>query len=359
MIKILTVIGARPQFIKASAVSRAIQNVEGIEEVIIHTGQHFDDKMSQIFFDELSIPVPKYNLDIHGLKHGSMTGRMLEGIEEIILQEKPNYLLVYGDTNSTLAGALAASKLHIKVIHIEAGLRSFNMNMPEEINRILTDRVSSLLFCPTETAMKNLQNEGYDHLDLKTFNVGDVMYDTTLYFSQLVNWGSPILERYKNQPFVLCTLHRAENTDNLDRLRNIIKGLNEISKSVNILVPLHPRTRNIIKELNIEINFEIIEPVGYLDMLGLIQNSRLVMTDSGGLQKEAFFLEKYCLTMRDETEWVELVNNGYNFLIGANEELMLKMFNEVFDKKLTDGKPLYGDGQAAEKIVTLIQEYAS
>ncbi|MBT0812855.1 UDP-N-acetylglucosamine 2-epimerase (non-hydrolyzing) [Litoribacter ruber] len=353
--KILTVIGARPQFIKASAVSRAIQQVGGLEEVIVHTGQHFDEKMSQIFFDELSIPVPKYNLDIHGLNHGAMTGKMLAGIEEIILLEKPDYLLVYGDTNSTLAGALAASKLHVKVIHVEAGLRSFNMKMPEEINRILTDRVSHLLFCPTETAMNNLEKEGFDQMKLIYLNSGDVMYDTTLHYSQLVKWDSPVLENFKNESFVLCTLHRAENTDNLERLRNIIEGLNKISQSIKVLVPLHPRTKNIIEKLQVPVHFEIIEPVGYLDMLGLIQSCALVMTDSGGLQKEAFFLKKYCITMRDETEWVELVENGYNFLVGADQDKMVEKFLALSQKEINDGLNLYGEGTAADYIVKQIK----
>lgn len=353
--KILTVIGARPQFIKASALSRAIQDKPGIEEVIVHTGQHFDEKMSQIFFDELSIPVPKYNLDIHGLSHGAMTGKMLEGIEEIIKKENPDYVLVYGDTNSTLAGALAASKLHVKVAHVEAGLRSFNMKMPEEINRILTDRVSALLFCPTETAVENLINEGYERMDLQYFETGDVMYDTTLHYSQRVDWEAEILKQYQDADFVLCTLHRAENTDNEVRLKKIVNGLNKISSSKKVVVPLHPRTTRIIEQLQLPVEFEIIQPVGYLDMLGLIQQSQLVMTDSGGLQKEAFFLKKYCITMRDETEWVELVKNGYNFLVGANEELMVGKFSELFGKKPANTLSLFGDGNAAEKVVKLLQ----
>lgn len=354
--KIITVIGARPQFIKASALSRAIKGTEGIEEVIVHTGQHFDEKMSQIFFDELSIPVPQYNLDIHGLSHGAMTGKMLEGIEKIIKKEKPDYLLVYGDTNSTLAGALAASKLHVRVVHVEAGLRSFNMRMPEEINRILTDRISSLLFCPTEGAMKNLVNEGYDKMDLEFFNTGDVMYDSTIHYKELVNWETPVLKKYASTDFVLCTIHRAENTDDQKRLRSIVNGLNEIASTVNIVVPLHPRTMQIINQLSLPVEFDIIEPVGYLDMLGLIQRCQLVMTDSGGLQKEAFFLNKYCITMRDETEWVELVENGYNFLVGADHVKMVQQFKELQAKTFKDSPSLYGEGNASQKIVQILQD---
>lgn len=354
--KIVTVIGARPQFIKASSLSRIINGTDGVEEIIVHTGQHFDEKMSQIFFDELSIPVPQYNLDIHGLRHGAMTGKMLEGIEEIVIKEKPDYVLVYGDTNSTLAGALAASKLHVRVVHVEAGLRSFNMRMPEEINRILTDRVSSLLFCPTEAAMQNLRNEGFEKMNVHFSNPGDIMYDSTLHYKKFVDWDSPVLNGLIRDNFILCTLHRAENTDDENRLRNIVNGLNKISSSIKVVVPLHPRTTQIIDRLQLPIHFEIIQPVGYIDMLGLIQASQLVMTDSGGLQKEAFFLSKFCVTLRDETEWVELVDNGYNFLVGADEDKMIRKFTELVGREIENPLSLYGHGDAANKIVQTLQD---
>lgn len=354
--KIITVIGARPQFIKASAVSRVVRERSSIKEVIVHTGQHFDEKMSQVFFDELSIPMPHYNLGVHGVSHGAMTGKMLEGIEEIAIREKPDYLLVYGDTNSTLAGALAAAKIHIPVAHVEAGLRSFNMRMPEEINRILTDRISSLLFCPTNAAIQNLKDEGFDRMNVEFYNVGDVMYDATLHFKQLVNWNSPVLQNFRDREFVLCTIHRAENTDDENRLAKIVKGLNEIAATTEVVVPLHPRTSQIIDRLSLPVRFSRIDPVGYLDMLGLIQSSQLVMTDSGGLQKEAYFLNKFCITMRDETEWVELVENGYNFLVGAEEEKMIQKYQDVRGKKIDNTSSLYGNGDASDNIVRILQE---
>ncbi|MDP4663234.1 MAG: UDP-N-acetylglucosamine 2-epimerase (non-hydrolyzing), partial [Salibacteraceae bacterium] len=306
--KILTIVGARPQFIKAAALSRELKSRAGVEEILVHTGQHFDKNMSDVFFDEMNIPKPKYNLEINSLGHGAMTGRMLEGIEKLLLDEKPNMLLVYGDTNSTIAGALAAKKIHVPVGHVEAGLRSFNMRMPEEVNRILTDRISDHLFCPTDTAINNLKNEGFNDFDCKIHRSGDVMQDAALYYAQFSEEKSDVLAKLGNpKNFVLTTIHRAENTDDPIRLTSIISALNEINKSQQVICPLHPRTRKILENLPEKPAFSIIDPVGYFDMIELLKHASLVMTDSGGLQKEAFFFQNACITMRDQTEWTELV----------------------------------------------------
>ncbi len=353
--KIITIVGARPQFIKAAAVSRAFAKQTNIEEVIVHTGQHFDTNMSDIFFQEMEIPKPHYNLDVNGLGHGAMTGQMLEKIEKVLLEEKPDWVLVYGDTNSTIAGALAAAKLHIKVAHVEAGLRSFNMNMPEEINRILTDRISNILFCPTDTAIANLKAEGYDNLPNKLVKSGDVMQDAALFYS--TKSRKPNFDIPNN--FILATIHRAENTDDLSRLEAIIDAFDEIGQNNSIILPLHPRTRQIISKNNIKINennIKIIEPVGYLEMVYLLQNCKMVMTDSGGLQKEAFFFKKFCITLREETEWVELVQNGFNTIVGANKTKIVEAFTKQnFDLKFDIN--LYGTGNASEKIATDLLNY--
>lgn len=287
LIKIITIIGARPQFIKAAILSKTFSESGKINEVIIHTGQHFDFNMDKIFFNELKIPEPIYNLNINSLSHGIMTGRMLIQIEKILFDEKPDYVLVYGDTNSTLAGALAAKKLYINLIHVEAGLRSFNMRMPEEINRILTDRISDLLFCPTDNAVQNLLNEGFQNFACTIINSGDVMLDLVIYFQKTnKDLKNPYLSM---KDFILCTIHREENTQNSDRLISILNGLNRLSREIEIILPLHPRTRKIINDLNLKINFKTIEPVGYFKMMNLLQKCKLVITDSGGLQKEAFF----------------------------------------------------------------------
>lgn len=351
MQKILTIIGARPQFIKAATVSREFKK-SGIPEIVVHTGQHFDANMSDVFFKEMEIPGPRYHLEINSLGHGAMTGRMLEKIEEVLLKEKPDGVLVYGDTNSTLAGALAASKLHIPVAHIEAGLRSFDMKMPEEINRILTDRISKFLFCPTQTAVKNLEKEGFRNFDCLIEQPGDVMYDAVLFYRQKARAASTILkrERLTKNRFALVTLHRAENTNDPERLISICTALNEIHKTLPIVMPLHPRTNSFLKSLNLQLNVNVIEPIGYFDMLSLLENCKLVLTDSGGLQKEAYFFEKFCLTLRDQTEWVELVEAGANEIVGADTEKILAGFIKNQDRVI---KPtsLYGDGDAARKIV--------
>lgn len=349
--KLITILGARPQFVKAATVSRELKKV-GVTEVIVHTGQHFDHNMSQVFFDEMEIPQPDYNLEISGLNHGAMTGRMLEKIEAVLIQEKPDYALVYGDTNSTLAGALAAVKLHIPVAHIEAGLRSFEMKMPEEINRILTDRISSVLFCPTTTAIKNLQQEGFDHFNCEVVLSGDVMYDAVRYYQSKIDMHATILqkENLQNIPFILVTLHRAENTNDPQRLKEICEALNEIAQKVKIVLPLHPRTKAFLASHNIHLEASLIEPVGYFDMLALLQHCKMVMTDSGGLQKEAYFFEKFCITLRDQTEWVELVETGANALAGADKKIILNLFNKHYTKSIRLKEGLYGDGHAAALI---------
>ncbi len=359
MKNIATVIGARPQFIKAAPLSNTLLE-KNIKETLIHTGQHFDKNMSDIFFEQMKIPRPDYNLHIHGLGHGAMTGRMIEGIEKILMERKPELLMVYGDTNSTIAGALAAKKLNIPVAHVEAGLRSFNMNMPEEINRILTDRISDLLFCPTDTAIENLKKEGYDHINSRIYNTGDVMYDASMHFIDIARENSSILQdlSLKKDGYILSTIHRQENTDDPDRLRAIIDALNLINKEIKIILPLHPRTKQYIEKYSLNPEFLLIEPVGYLDMIMLISNSSLVITDSGGLQKEAYFFKKYCITVRDETEWIELVENRVNFLSGADKEKIVSLFQELRNK---DGfhslANLYGDGSASELISVIISEF--
>ncbi len=350
--KIITVLGARPQFIKAATISRALKEKNSnLTEKILHTGQHFDDNMSDIFFQEMNIPKPDFRLDINGKGHGAMTGQMLTEIEEILIAEKPEMVLVYGDTNSTLAGALAAKKLHIPVAHIEAGLRSYNMKMPEEINRILTDRISDLLFCPSENAVKNLEEEGFLNMRSKVYDIGDVMYDAALYY------GKNIGERHIQEDYVLATIHRAENTDDINRLIAIVSALNEISKEIKVIVPLHPRTSKILKELDLEINFDILEPVGYRTMVNLINFSKMVITDSGGLQKEAYFFDKFCITMRDETEWTELTDNNFNILTGADKDKIVSSYRSLSKKTFLKTIQPYGAGNAANKIVLRLEEY--
>ncbi len=348
--KCLTIVGARPQFVKAAVISRTIQKESTIEEIIVHTGQHFDSCMSDLFFTEMSIPKPKYNLGVCNLSHGAMTGRMLEEIEKVIMEEKPDVVLVYGDTNSTLAGALAAKKIHVKVAHVEAGLRSFNMEMPEEINRILTDRISDILFCPTQTAIDNLNKEGFSNMDCKIVNCGDVMYDAAMFYaSQSRKPSEPIPDKY-----ILCTIHRAENTDDPETLKGIFAALEQISQTIPVLIPLHPRTK--AKLANIDYDFSksairFIAPVGYLEMIYLLQHCDLVMTDSGGLQKEAYFFQRNCVTLRMETEWIELVTNGFNSIAGIKTNDIVKAAHNMMTKKSDFSTALYGDGHSGEKIV--------
>lgn len=350
--KVVTILGARPQFIKAAAVSREFKNHPAIQEVIVHTGQHYDHNMSDSFFEDLDIPRPNYQLSLEGRSHGAMTGNMLRDIEEILIKEKPDAVMVYGDTNSTIAGALAASKLHIPTAHVEAGLRSFNMKMPEEINRILTDRVSSWLFCPTDVAVSNLVKEGFENFPCQLVKNGDVMQDAALYYAQFSEEKSTIIEVNKltNQSFILCTIHRAENTDDKARLESLFAALDEINKDTPVVLPLHPRTKKMLETFDIKTAVKLIDPLGYFDMIELLKNTKLVMTDSGGLQKEAFFFKNPCITLRDETEWIELVENGYNRLVGADKALIIQAFKELSTFNHDYDIDLYGNGQASERI---------
>lgn len=353
--KIITIIGARPQFVKAAALSREFAKHSSIEEIIVHTGQHFDANMSEVFFDEMEIPKPKFNLAINSLSHGAMTGRMLEGIEDLLLEEKPDLLLVYGDTNSTLAGALAAKKLHIKVAHVEAGLRSFNMKMPEEINRILTDRISDYLFCPTQSAIDNLVNEGYDNIDCEIVRTGDVMQDAALFYANKSEEKSTVVKELNLDKFILTTLHRAENTDDKNKLEAIVSSLNHIHSTIcPIVLPLHPRTKVKLELFNLDLKVNLIDPVGYFDMIELLKNCSLVMTDSGGLQKEAFFFKKNCVTMREQTEWVELIEESVNKLAGSDSKKIINYTNEMLSLKSDFSTNLYGNGKATETIANFL-----
>ncbi len=355
--KIVTVVGARPQFIKAAAVSRAIRKdySSRIKEILIHTGQHHDENMSGVFFEELEIPEPHYNLAIAGGNHGAMTGRMLGAVEEVLLTENPDWLLIYGDTNSTLAGALAASKLHIPVAHVEAGLRSFNMRMPEEVNRIIADRVSTLLFCPTEVAVRNLLGEG---LVRGVHNVGDVMYDVSLYSSERAEKVSSILSRLELRAgcYALATCHRAENTDDPERLQAILSALNVVAESMPVVLPLHPRSRKQIDVFGLQNKLTrliVTAPLPFLDMVALEKTAKVILTDSGGVQKEAFFYGVPCVTMRDETEWVETVENGWNQLAGANTDSIVAA---VRTAKPGQSVFPYGSGHASESILETLLE---
>lgn len=357
-LKIVTIVGARPQFIKAATVSRAIEawnsdrRLEPIEELIVHTGQHFDRNMSQTFFEQLAIPEPRYNLEISGGLHGEMTGRMLAGIEQVLVAERPTWVLIYGDTNSTLAGAIAASKLHIPVAHVEAGLRSFNMRMPEEVNRVLADRVSTLLLCPTVQAVENLRAEG---IQRGVHDVGDVMYDAALFYRDEARLRSQVLGRFDLQQngFILSTCHRAENTDDLGRLREILTALGTLSQDLPVILPLHPRTRKIIaaERITLPPTVLVCEPLPFLDMIQLEQNSQLIVTDSGGVQKEAYFYAVPCVTMRNETEWVETLAAGWNQLAGADADRIVTAARHFMRIRPEPQLPLYGDGRAAMKVV--------
>lgn len=356
--KIVTIVGARPQFVKAAVVSRAIRAHLDIEEVLVHTGQHFDDRMSKVFFDEMEIPAPTHQLTVHSLPHGAMTGRMLEGLERVLQVEKPDGVLVYGDTNSTLAGALAAKKLHIPVCHVEAGLRSRNMAMPEEVNRIVTDRVSDILFCPTLKAVQNLEAEGFRAYPCRVVLSGDVMLDAARFYEQKARSSSAILEQLGLKPgsFALCTIHRAENTDNSDRLAAIAKALEAISEQVPVVLPIHPRTSAALRRDSLSLRTRLIDPVGYLDMVALISASRIILTDSGGLQKEAFFFRRPCVTLRDETEWTELVEGGFNRLAGADTDAILRAFREATASRPDFSVSLYGNGDAGGVIAKVLTE---
>lgn len=360
--KFVTIVGARPQFIKAAAVSRVIR--KECNEIIVHTGQHYDKNMSDIFFDELKIPKPDYNLGVGSGSHAKQTAQMMIGIEEILLKEEPQYLMVYGDTNSTLAGAIAASKIHIPIIHIEAGLRSFNMRMPEELNRILTDRISKYLFCPTEKAVDNLKNEGVCE---GVYNVGDVMCDAIMFYKKMLTaYESKDIFKRMNiiypqkivglpDKWYLATIHRAENTDNINKIKEILAAFEELE--CKVIFPVHPRTINMVKQLcqeNEYKNLILSEPIGYLDIIYLTQNAQKVITDSGGLQKEAYMLDTPCVTVRDQTEWVETLIGNNNILAKPDKkDIVNKVLNISIDKSVK--KNYYGDGNAANKIINIIR----
>jgi UDP-GlcNAc3NAcA epimerase len=343
-LRVLTVVGARPQFVKAAAISRAFAAIDGISEILVHTGQHFDPGMSQIFFEELGLATPRVNLAIHGGSHGEMTGRMLAALEQHIIEERPDLVLVPGDTTSTLAGALAAAKLHVPVAHLEAGLRSFNRRMPEEINRVLADHVSALLLCPTTTAVDNLRREG---IVRGVHHVGDVMYDATL-FAAAAAQRSRVLDRLgiAGRPFSVATVHRAESTENDATLGEIVAFLREQTRDRAVVLPIHPRLAKRIEEWNLDLSGIVTcDPIGYLDMHRLLQSAAAVFTDSGGLQKEAYFHRVPCVTLRNETEWVETVEAGWNRLWKGPDYAPRR---EIV---------AFGDGRAAAKAVTLIVDY--
>jgi len=346
--KIVSVIGARPQFVKAATISRVIKSHEDLHEVILHTGQHYDENMSKIFFEELSIPEPDYNLGVGSASHAKQTGMMLQGIEEVLLKEKPDWILLFGDTNSTIAGALAAIKLHIPIAHVEAGLRSFNRLMPEEINRIVTDRISDLLFAPTQTAVENLHNEG---LKKVTHFTGDVMYDSVLYYQHIIN-ENPKKYRVEGIPeeYLLATIHRAENTDHPEHMDNILDAFGKLT--LPVLLPVHPRTRKIISGFSLPANLIMKEPVSYLQMLALIRHARKVLTDSGGLQKEAYFLQTPCITLRTETEWLETLHDDWNIVTATDPSRIVDAVNKPIPT--APQTHAFGAGNAAEIIVGLV-----
>lgn len=352
--RLTTVVGARPQFIKAATVSRVVAETPNIEESIVHTGQHYDPSLSQVFFDELGIPAPSHHLDVGSGKHGEQTGRMMARLEEVLIEERPDWLLVYGDTNSTLAGALVAAKLHIPVAHIEAGLRSFNRTMPEEVNRVLTDHVSDLLFAPTDVAVQHLRREGRP--DASILKVGDVMFDATRRFAAQAQQQSRVLNHLglEGRPYVMATIHRAENTNHLPTLRAMFEALGRLEH--NVVLPLHPRTRHILETQGwlawAHEQVQLVDPVGYLDMLMLESSAQLVVTDSGGVQKEAFFAGTPCVTLRTETEWTELVELGWNRLVDpGNADAIVHACHDALASPPTAHGTPYGDGHAAEKIV--------
>ena len=370
MIKVLSIIGARPQIIKAAAFSRAVQMAykDKIKECILHTGQHYDQNMSTVFFDQMGIPKPDFNLKVGSGNHGKQTALMIKGIEDVLLKEKPNCMVVYGDTNSTLAGAIAAAKLHVPIVHIEAGLRSFNKAMPEEVNRIMCDHVSTLLFTPTEAGYYNLIREGFKEGNAKPYSVdnpkiyhcGDVMYDNSKYFSELTEEASSVCEDWEIDKgnYVLATIHRNNNTDEPKRLNALFSALNKISveNNVQVVLPIHPRTSKLLKknlksslyaEIKKNANFKLLPAVSFLDMVALEKEAKLVMTDSGGVQKEAYFFNKPCVILRSETEWVELVDNGNAIVADADENKILEAYNVLVNKTDYSYPPLFGDGKAA------------
>jgi UDP-GlcNAc3NAcA epimerase len=375
--KIVTIVGARPQFIKAAAVTRAIQKYnkrchskQRVQEILVHTGQHYDYLMDKVFFEELELPRPDYHLGVGSGSHGRQTGIMLERIEAVLQKERPQAVVVYGDTNSTLAGALAAAKLRIPVAHVEAGLRSYKPAMPEEINRLLTDHLSTLLFCPTDQAVRNLVKEGIRNRGTRIVkNAGDVMYDSILYYSEIAEKRSTILKNLgfdtrhetRDTSYYLATLHRAENTDDPKRLKSIFRALNEIGKKTPVILPLHPRTKKVMKVhrlFSIFKDMKFIGPVSYLDMLLLEKNAKAILTDSGGVQKEAYWFGVPCFTLREETEWVETVRGGWNVLVGASVKRIVKAVSQTKRRmRYLKGNKIFGDGKASQKIVQILTRH--
>lgn len=354
--KIATILGARPQFVKAAMLSMEWTKHPEIQECIIHTGQHFDENMSKVFFEEMNIPKPKYNLNINGLGHAAMTGMMMIEIEKVLLLEKPDWVVVFGDTNSTLAGALVAKKLGIKIAHIEAGLRSYNMEMPEEINRVLVDRISDLLCCPTDLSLNNLEKEGFSKLNSKVVLTGDIMFDAVLHFRNLALEKSKILEKQELAAgqYILATIHREGNTAKWENFKEIIEALEEINKIQKVVLVAHPRTKKLMEENNWNSTLKIIEPLGYFDMLSLVGSSNFILSDSGGLQKEAYWLKKSCLIIREETEWMELVDNGNNILAGVKRKSILEASKKLSGQKTNFDIPFYGRGETAKMVATEI-----
>lgn len=352
--KLVSILGARPQFIKSAPVSRELKNAHHYE-LVVHTGQHYDVEMSAVFFGELGLSKPDYNLGVGSGLQGEQTGKMLIAIEEVLLKEEPDVVLVYGDTNSTIAGALAAAKLHIRLAHVEAGLRSFDREMPEEINRVLTDHISDILFCPTRTAVKNLKSEGIVE---GVYNVGDVMFDALLYNREIAERKSTILEKLglKSKEYLVATVHRASNTDNRVNLQNIVDALCEIDET--IVFPIHPRTAKYLREYGLydklQRKVKLTKPLGYFDFLKLMSNAKKILTDSGGVQKEAYMLGVPCITLRENTEWIETVKGGWNVLVGSDKELIINM-TQGFEPKIKR-KNIFGDGNASRKIVEILEE---
>ena len=380
--KIITIIGARPQIIKAAALSRAIRNhyADKIQEIIVHTGQHYDDNMSQVFFDELQIPRPDYNLHVGSASHGVQTARMTEGIEALLIEEQPDFIVLYGDTNSTLAGAVAAAKIHVPIVHIEAGLRSFNKAMPEEINRIVCDHCSTLLFTPTKAGLENLKREGFPIDDSgvstgsttaptidnpKVYHCGDIMYDNSLYFADIAEEKTDIIQRLElaGKPFILATIHRDSNTDHPERLNAIFSALIRLSKECQVVLPLHPRTSKLLKtnldeslqkQLFASERIHLIPPVSFLEMIALERHALLVMTDSGGVQKESYFFKKPCIILRPETEWVEIVETGNAILVDADEARIMQAWQHFKGNPPTMFPEIFGNGHAAEFMLDKI-----
>ncbi|RYD95320.1 MAG: UDP-N-acetylglucosamine 2-epimerase (non-hydrolyzing) [Sphingobacteriales bacterium] len=360
--KIMTVIGARPQFVKAAVISRAILKQGGITEVIVHSGQHFDKNMSDIFFEEMEIPRPNHLLDIHGLSHGAMTGRMLEQIEALILEEKPDYVLVFGDTNTTLAAALAAKKLAVKTVHVEAGVRNFDEYMPEEINRYLVDRVAELNFCCTWLGEENLKKEGYygGNISTKIFNYGDVMLDATLYYKKKALQNSTIIDKLglRDTPFVLSTIHRASNTDDPAILTGLVEALNEINRTCRVVLPIHPRTRQKVAALGLQLEVTTLDPIGYFDMTALLDASTYILTDSGGVVREAYFFGKPSLLLLEKPLWPELVTEGVCFNTVPEKEAILAQFRRLGEGQFDFSRHIFGDGYAGDKIIQeIVKDY--